>query len=349
MTKTLKILLIVIIVGIALPIFGVTVILTRMQGGSLLGVGFIVVVFLGIRAILKIPNRPRRYPSGPKKWIAADEKEENNIKSPIEETDNTVATRKKIEGETKAIVLCITFFWVVSHSFMPIKTIGEQPSGAVKYNSTGPVDYFLPPEGFGESRFDKRVSHPWTQLNDLNEFRASCQSGFEKIVFGMLKGIGLAGSISVDCIFGSIPGVINVIDDATSGKYARGYVTDENDEYDLNEKGNKVKNKRENPLVKMIANSYINNPVSSTLREIEETQEKLLPNYYTNKERRSDVFGQIFTANFWGDKVNKNLGFVAGIVLSMIVLGKIVCGIADTIKETKNTEKTVETETDSIQ
>jgi hypothetical protein len=52
-----------------------------------------------------------------------------------------------------------------------------------------------------------------------------------------------------------------------------------------------------------------------------------MPNYYTEREQNRDWYENIFTANFWGDKVLKNAGFTAGAMAAMGLTGGLVGGI----------------------
>lgn len=53
------------------------------------------------------------------------------------------------------------------------------------------------------------------------------------------------------------------------------------------------------------------NPITNTLQSLNEASEEFMPNYYTRDEIENP-FHNIFTANFLGDKLLKNLGFMVG-------------------------------------
>ena len=53
------------------------------------------------------------------------------------------------------------------------------------------------------------------------------------------------------------------------------------------------------------------NPITNALQKVTELSEEYMPNYYTRDEQENP-FGNIFTANFLGDKLLKNLGFMVG-------------------------------------
>lgn len=63
--------------------------------------------------------------------------------------------------------------------------------------------------------------------------------------------------------------------------------------------------------------SIYDNPVNRYLDEFNKNMEKWLPNYYSHAEQDAKWYSpdNILTANFWSDKVLKNLGFSAGTIL----------------------------------
>jgi hypothetical protein len=63
------------------------------------------------------------------------------------------------------------------------------------------------------------------------------------------------------------------------------------------------------------------NGVNKFLDNINKKSEEFLPNYYTNEERDSPWYENIFTANFIGDKVLKNMGFTMGAIAAGALTG----------------------------
>ena len=63
------------------------------------------------------------------------------------------------------------------------------------------------------------------------------------------------------------------------------------------------------------------NEVSNALDEINKASEKLLPNYYSTEEMETPWTNNIFTANFLGDKVLKNMGFTIGAIAAGSLTG----------------------------
>lgn len=133
---------------------------------------------------------------------------------------------------------------------------------------------------------DSRFDHKMTQerdFSDLNENRARIQSGIEQIGVGILKGAVLAGTTFTDGIIGSIAGALNVVD----------------------------------------GGSFVANPVSTFLQDVNAWSESVLPNYYRESELENPWYKNIFTANFIGDKLLKNLGFAVGAAYS----GRVNAGV----------------------
>lgn len=139
------------------------------------------------------------------------------------------------------------------------------------------------------SRFDDRINN-LERLEEgwnINNLRAEQQSSFNKIMSGVAKGGVLALTTfaegTVGLPFSIAAGVMSAID------------------------GDNVSD--------VLYNS-INNPFSNLLKQINDTSEELLPNYYTKDEEDSPWWDNLFTANFWGDKVLKVAGFTIGAAYS---------------------------------
>ena len=82
--------------------------------------------------------------------------------------------------------------------------------------------------------------------------------------------------------------------------------------------------------------SLYDNPVNRKLDEINKDMEKWLPNYYSHAETDAAWYSpkNILTANFWSDKVLKNLGFTAGTILGGFGWGAMFKAIGLTAKLT---------------
>ena len=95
----------------------------------------------------------------------------------------------------------------------------------------------------------------------------------------------LALTTFVDGMLGTIAGLANLAGDAATGKIGS---------------------------AKDALWSFVNNPFSQAMQQINENAESWLPNYYTEYEQSQPWYTQIGTSNFIGDKFLKNLGFTIG-------------------------------------
>lgn len=129
--------------------------------------------------------------------------------------------------------------------------------------------------GLGESKLDKMINTP-RQLEDLANFRGELQSGLEQITHGVAKGVILAGTTFLEGTVGLAIGVGNGL---VNG-FGEGQMW--------------------------------NTEFNHLLMDINDMMEEALPNYYTNREKDMNLWQQMGTANFWGDKFIKNLGFTVG-------------------------------------
>jgi len=82
------------------------------------------------------------------------------------------------------------------------------------------------------------------------------------------------------------------------------------------------------------AASFFDNDFNRTFDEINQSLENALPNYYTQAELDADWYSptNIFSANFIGDKVLKNLGYSAGALVGGMGWGSLIRGIGLTGK-----------------
>lgn len=144
------------------------------------------------------------------------------------------------------------------------------------------------------NKYDKRLAH----INDvvsgektMDNVRGETQTGFEKIANGVLKGAVLTGTTFIDSVLGLPVGLINLMTGGEDGK------TQFSDLW--------------------------NNPLTNYLQKANEWSEKVLPNYYSKEEQEKKWYQNVFSANFIGDKLLKNVGFFVGAALG----GKVNAGL----------------------
>ena len=127
------------------------------------------------------------------------------------------------------------------------------------------------------SKYDEEIAD-LRKLEDgysLNNLRGEIQSGAAQFAAGLAKGTVLALTTMVDGILGTIVGIGNA---AATGTFS----------------------------------GFWDNPLSNALEAVNRWSEEAIPNYYTKEEEEQPWYKNIFTANFLGDKVIKNLGFAVG-------------------------------------
>lgn len=158
--------------------------------------------------------------------------------------------------------------------------------------------------GYGESVYDEDAGGI-NFLDNLQETRAQSQPWITKVGGGIVKGTSLAATTFLDTFAGTAAGIINA---AATGTFS----------------------------------GLWDNPVTQGFNALNENLEKLLPNYYTAEETKNRENGEwyknIFTANFLGDTLLKNTGFMVGAALS----GKVVAGAAAKLMQLNEARKAYE-------
>ena len=147
---------------------------------------------------------------------------------------------------------------------------------------------------WGESMFDPEGTLSPEGLENISDIRANNQPGIVKLAAGLGKMGVLAVTTAVDGILGTVAGIVNMAANASNIN-------------SLSEAGE----------------YFVRNPLSEGLQAINEASESWMPNYYTMNELQNDENGEwyknVFTANFWGDKFIKNVGFTLGAAASAIL------------------------------
>ena len=126
----------------------------------------------------------------------------------------------------------------------------------------------------GESMFDEDVYSP-EQFQDAADVRAENQPWYAQLGAGITKGAVLTGTTFLDGTMGLLYGGAKAIGDGDVSK-------------------------------------LWDNDFSKAMQSINDWSERELPNYYTSQEQDASIWDKLFTANFWGDSLIKNLGFTVG-------------------------------------
>ena len=148
-------------------------------------------------------------------------------------------------------------------------------SGDIGYSSFGDESMYEPQKvdlDYGSSTYDEGLLYNPEQADVQNQ-RASSQLGITQLGAGLAKGVVLAGTTFIDGTLGLIYGAGTAINEQRfSGIW--------------------------------------DNDFSKTMQAINEESERLMPNYYSTEDEAKTF--NLGSANFWGDKFIKNIGFAVG-------------------------------------
>ena len=148
-------------------------------------------------------------------------------------------------------------------------------SGDIGYSSLGDESMYEPQKvdlDYGSSTYDEGLLYNPEQADVQNQ-RASSQWGITQLGAGLAKGVVLAGTTFIDGTLGLVYGAGTAINEQRfSGIW--------------------------------------DNDFSKTMQAINEEAERLMPNYYSTEDEAKTF--NLGSANFWGDKFIKNIGFAVG-------------------------------------
>ena len=136
---------------------------------------------------------------------------------------------------------------------------------------------------WGQSMFDEDTANP-NEFAQLQDIRAENQPWYAQLGAGVAKGVSLAVTTFLSGTLGLLYGGASAFKNQS---WARLW----------------------------------DNRVTEGLQQWNDMMEEELPNYYTAEEQQGPFWNHIFTANFLGDKLIKNLGFTVGALYSGGVLG----------------------------
>lgn len=166
-------------------------------------------------------------------------------------------------------------------------------SQILQKNVYGKKDSALSGENVKASDIDTSGKYPSQSLGwDNEDLYGQRQSNWDKAANGIVKTLGLASSTFVQGTAGLIYGL---------GEVVTGHGL----------------------------NSLYNNDFSQVIEKFNKSMENALPNYYTARERDAKWYSpdNIFTANFFWDKLIKNAGFSLGALAAGGVVGKAIKGL----------------------
>lgn len=163
---------------------------------------------------------------------------------------------------------------------------------------------------WGESMFDNATATE-AQFSSLEDFRAENQPWYAKIGAGLAKGAVLAGTTFLSGTEGLIIGMATA---ATENRWS----------------------------------GIWDNDFSRAMDTVNKDAEKILPNYYTQNELEQPWYDNVFTANFLGDKLIKNIGFTIGAFYSGNVYSSGLGAIMEAIKVGSNAASMVTSAVGSV-
>lgn len=158
----------------------------------------------------------------------------------------------------------------------------------------GKVNYTETPSDWGNSMFDSGVANQY-EFDNYGDYRGERQPWYAKIGAGLAKGVVLAGTTLLNGTVGLVAGVGTAV---TEGRWS----------------------------------GLWDNDFSRAMDSINKGAEEVLPNYYTQDELNQPWYTNIFTANFWGDKFIKNIGFTVGAFYSGGIYSKGLGAIMQAVK-----------------
>lgn len=168
--------------------------------------------------------------------------------------------------------------------------IFDSPGSLTFSNEAAGINYTNNPnDKFGESTYDSPLASMWEYQN-YQDLRGEQQPWAMQLLNGTTKGVITAGTTFVNGTLGLVAGLGTAINE---GRWS----------------------------------GIWDNPVSRAMQEVTDWSEENIPNYYTDEERNSPWYTNIFTANFIGDKFIKNLGFTIGAFYSGGIYSKALSAV----------------------
>lgn len=162
--------------------------------------------------------------------------------------------------------------------------------------SAGSADRVTGDDYWGQSMWDSPTATA-QQYQQLGDVRAENQPWYAQISAGIGKGVLTAVTTAAETA-GLLYGVGQGIYNASTNAHGLGMGSE-------------------------FLNGLWDNPITNALQKINDVSEELMPNYYTQYEQEHTVFN----ANFIGDKIIKNMGFMVGVYYGGIpaasLIGKI--------------------------
>lgn len=150
---------------------------------------------------------------------------------------------------------------------------------------------------YGSSMFDEPIMWGKVNAGDIQDARAYNQPWYSKLA----SGVGKMGVTALTTI-------------AETAGLGVGLVQGAIDAYNADDHKSRA-----------FLHAIWDNPVTQALQSISDWSEEYMPNYYTQDEMENPLaFRNIFSANFLGDKIIKNIGFMIGAYYGGLPFSKLV-------------------------
>lgn len=167
----------------------------------------------------------------------------------------------------------------------------------------------VPDMGWGDSVYDDNAYIGNLDYDVIQNRRADLQGAGVQLLNGILKGVATAGTTIADSIVGLPVGIIKA--------FAQGDVS-----------------------------KLWDNEVTQGTKALSDQLEKSLPNYRSVEEEEAPFWENLDTANFWGDTIIKNAGFMLGAYYGGLPAAKIgqvlTLGAVKSAKFFNATQKAIE-------
>ena len=167
------------------------------------------------------------------------------------------------------------------------RTMGHETFDMPSYRTPEPVSVDL---NYGQSVYDPTITDI-SGITRIPDIRSYNQPDWLKVVNGVAKGAVTAATTAaglVGTIWGFGQGIYSLADNDPKTGFWR---------------------------------SMWDNPVNQFLNEINNISEEIFPNYYSLYEQQTPF---VFNANFVGDKLIKNIGFLVGAFYGGMPVGSFV-------------------------
>ena len=149
----------------------------------------------------------------------------------------------------------------------------------------------------GHSQYDDQIQS-MSDIENINDFRGKAQPAIDQIANGLGKMGVLAATTFANSFIVPTIGLGTGIYNAATAEDGKGWQS--------------------------FAQGFWDNGGTKAMNSINEKSEEVLKNYYTDYEQSAPWYDNVFTANFIGDKMLKNMGFTIGSIGAAAITGGFV-------------------------